>query len=74
MYRAGGWSVIGLEESEPWDINSSTGFIYEKLHGSDAFFTLSYSIDDMNSSIWSPRVRTVLCITTVILTIDLHTT
>lgn len=52
----GGWSLIGLEESETWDINSTTGFIFEKVHGSYALFDISFSFDDFNSSRWIPTV------------------
>ena len=55
----GGWSLIGLNEPEPWNINSTTGFIFEKLHGSGAFFDVFFSADLLNSSVWIPYVSTV---------------
>ena len=53
--------MIGLDEAKPWDINSTTGFIFEKLHGSSAFFDLSFSADFMNSSVWVPYVSDRNC-------------
>ena len=57
----GGWSLIGLDEPEPWNLNSTTGFIFEKLHGSSAFFDVSLSIDDLNSSLWVSYVSDCYC-------------
>ena len=48
--------MIGLEESAPWNINSTTGFIFEKTHGSDAFFTIDFEFDLLNSSTYVPYV------------------
>lgn len=56
LFHLGGWSLIGLDESEPWSINSTTGFIYEKIHGSFAFFDIDFGFDSMNSSRWMPTV------------------
>ena len=57
----GGWSLIGLDEPEPWNINSTTGFIFEKLHGSGAFFDITFGPDDLNSSLWVPYVSMRIC-------------
>ena len=51
--------MIGLDEPEPWSINSTTGFIYEKTHGSDAFFKLMFQMDPMNTSNYLPSVSDV---------------
>ena len=60
LFTTGGWSLIGIEETETWNINSTTGFIYEKNHGSDAFFELSFFNDDFNSTKWYPYVSIIV--------------
>ena len=53
---AGGWQVIGLNEPQPWSINSTTGFIFEITHGSDAFFEIDFEFDLVDSSNYLPYV------------------
>ena len=48
----GGWSLVGITETEPWTLNS-TSFQNEKLYGSDAFFRYGFEIDPYNSSIYN---------------------
>ena len=41
---------MGIERTRPWDINDPSGFLTERLYGSDAFFDTDVFPDFMNSS------------------------
>ena len=53
----GGWPLIGIPEAGPWSINSSY-FFYQKAHGSDVFFMLTFSFNNivMNNTYYVPVV------------------
>ena len=50
--HSGGWGLVGIGDNESqWNING-TEFLYEKVVGSPAFFSLAVEVDDKNSSIY----------------------
>lgn len=58
IQETGGWDLVGIPPSSEldsgngsqWSING-TEFLFEKLFGSSAFFSLSVQVDDKNSSL-----------------------
>lgn len=47
---SGGWPLVGINQTTPWNLNNQNGFLTEKLYGSPAFFTLGVFPGPRNSS------------------------
>ena len=56
--HVGGWDLVGIVGyGSQWNVNNIQ-FIFEKIVGSPAFFSLYVDVDDKNSSVY---VLQVLC-------------
>ncbi len=55
MSLTGGWPLVGINSSTPWDLNGEQ-FLQEKLLDSDAFFSMAVYFDPRKSSRYIIRV------------------